>query len=153
MQYSTETLSLYIFICLKMFLTAMIRDEHAICFTWAPLLCYVITWRQTLPAIEVETQLYACHLHRKFALFCMPYYLRHDIENFSDYLLLLDLTVLVWKLKNINNAKCRQIDFFSLTFKPEVRSSSEVFGITKWTNQVLFCWAILFNYNNLSTSY
>ena len=40
-------------------------------------------------------------IHRKFALFCMPYYLRHSIEIFSDYSLLLDVTVLVWKLKNI----------------------------------------------------
>ena len=33
--------------------------------------------------------------------------------------------------------------FLGLTFKPEVRSSSETFAITKWTNQVLFCLGYL----------
>ena len=49
-------------------------------------------------------QPYACNLHRKFALFCTPYYLRHGIEIFSDYSLLLDVTVLVWKLKKIKQS-------------------------------------------------
>ena len=43
-----------------------------------------------------------------------------------------------------NNAKYRQIDFLSFTFKREVCSSSEMFLITKWTNQVLFCLDYLF---------
>ena len=43
-----------------------------------------------------------------------------------------------------NNAKYHQIDFLIFTFKPEVRSSSEMFVITKWTNQVLFCLDYLF---------
>ena len=61
--------------------------------------------------------------------------LRHGIELFSDYSLLLDVTVLVWKLKK-NNAKYRQNDFLRFTFKPEVHSNSEMFVTTKWTNQV-----------------
>ena len=40
-----------------------------------------------------------------------------------------------WKKK----LKWRQIDFLSFTLNPEVRSSSEMFVITKWTNKVLFC--------------
>ena len=40
-------------------------------------------------------------------------------------------------------AKYRQIDFLSFTFKLEVRRSSEMFVITKWTNQVLFCLSYL----------
>ena len=51
-----------------------------------------------------------------------------------------------------------QIDFFSFKFNPEVRSSSEMFVITKWTNQVLFCLGYLVQinkiaYNNFSMSY
>ena len=89
-------------------------------------------------------------------MICRPYYLRHGIEIFSDYSLLLDVNDRVWKLKK-NNAKYRQIDFLSFTFKPEVRSS-EIFVITKWTNQVLFCMGYLVHiklnaYNNFSTSY
>ena len=42
----------------------------------------------------MEIQLNACKLHRKFALFSTPYYLRHGIEIFSNYSLLLDVTVL-----------------------------------------------------------
>ena len=56
--------------------------------------------------------------------------------------LLPDFTILVWKLKK-NNAKYRQIDFLSFTFKSEVRCSSEMLVITKWTNQVLFCLGYL----------
>ena len=65
----------------------------------------------------------------KFALFCASYFLRYGIEIFGDYVILLDVTILIWKIKK-NNAKYRQIDFLSLTFKPEVRSSSEMFVIT-----------------------
>ena len=36
-----------------------------------------------------------------------------------------------------------EIDFLSFTFKPEVRSKKEMFVITKWTNQVLFCLGYL----------
>ena len=59
-------------------------------------------------------------------------------QNFSNYSLLLDATVLVSKLKK-NSAKYHQIDFLGFTSKLEVCSSSEIFVITKWTNQVLFC--------------
>ena len=83
----------------------------------------------------IEIQLYAYNLHRKFALFCTPYYLRYRIEICSVYSLLQDITVQVWKLKK---KKCRQIDFLRFTLKPEVGSSSEMFVITKWTNKVLF---------------
>ena len=31
----------------------------------------------------------------------MPYYLRHGIEIFSDYLFRLDVTVLIWNLNRI----------------------------------------------------
>ena len=74
-----------------------------------------------------------------FALFCTPYYLRHGIENFSDYSLLLDVIVLVWKSKKMQSAVKMIILSFTLT--PEVRSSSEPFVITKWTNHILFCLA------------
>ena len=57
-------------------------------------------------------------------------------------LLLLDVTVLVWKLKN--NAKYRQIDFLSFTFKPEVRSSSEMFVTQNGRIKFYSVWAILF---------
>ena len=83
----------------------------------------------------VESQyLHAIYI-MKLALFCTPYYLRHGIEIFIDYSLLLDVTALVWKLK-----KCKVI-FLSLTFKREVHSSSEMLVTAKWTNQVLFCLA------------
>ena len=77
----------------------------------------------------------------------MPYFLWYGIEIFSDYVLLLDVTILVWKLKK-NNAKYRQIDFLSFIFKLEVRSSSKMFVITKWTNKVRFC----LGYRGLSCS-
>ena len=56
---------------------------------------------------------------------------------FSDYVFITSLEI------EKNSAKYRQIDFLSFTFKPEVRSSSEMFVITKWTNQVLFCLGYL----------
>ena len=71
----------------------------------------------------------------------MPYYLQHGIEIFRGYSLLLDVTVLVWKVGT--NVKCRQNDFFKFCIQPEVHSSSEMFVITKWTNHVLFCLACL----------
>ena len=63
------------------------------------------------------------------------------------------------EIEKNNNAKYRQIDFFSFIFKREARSSSsEMFGITKLTNQVLICSAyqgqIKLNvFNNLSMCY
>ena len=52
------------------------------------------------------------------------------IEMFSDYSLLLDVTVLVWQLKKIMQSTV-ELTFLSFTFKPEVHSSSEMFVITK----------------------
>ena len=49
--------------------------------------------------------------HKKFALFCTPYYLRHGIEIFSDNSLPLDANVLFWKLKK------KKQDAVTLIFK------------------------------------
>ena len=38
--------------------------------------------------------------HTKFALFIMPYFLRHGIEIFNDNLFPIDFSVPFWKLKN-----------------------------------------------------
>ena len=137
MKYFTEMPSICIYFWMKIFLTAVIKDEHTSNDSnQTSLFCNVIAWWQTLPAAKsLKFSFYACSLHRKFALFCTPYFLWYGFEMFSDYVLLLDVTILVWKLKK-NNAKYRQIDF---TFKLEVGSSSEMIVITKWTNQVLFC--------------
>ena len=90
MKYSTETPSICICVCVKMFLTAVLQSDSSF------LLRKSMKTNTTSSEI-IEIQLYACNLHRKFALFCKPYYLRHSIEIFSDYSLLLDDTVLVWK--------------------------------------------------------
>ena len=45
---------------------------------------------------------------------------------------------IVSSLEIEKKAACGQIHFLSFPFKPEVRSSSEMFVITKCTNQVLF---------------
>ena len=45
-----------------------------------------------------------------------------------------------------------KIDFLSFTLKPEVHSSSEMFVITKWTNQVLSCKAIFIKINKMHTT-
>ena len=72
----------------------------------------------------------------------MPYYLRHGIDIFRDYSLLLDVTILAWKVGK--NVKCCQNDFFlSFASKSEVHNSSEMFDITKSTNHVIFCLAYL----------
>ena len=141
MKYSTEMPSICMFVCMKRFLTAVIKDEH----TSYDLLqsdSSFLLLNSMMKNTTIEIQLFACSLHRKFVQLCTPYFLRYGFEIFSDYVLLLDVTILVWQLKR-NNAKYRQIDFLSFTFKPEVRSSSEMFVITKWTNQVLFCLGYL----------
>ena len=128
-QYSTETISICISACLKMFLTTVIEVKQAsddlLYLDSSFLLCNSMKTKTTSSLI-IEIQLYACNLHSKFAQFCTPYYLRHGIGIFSVHLLLLNVSVLVWKLQ-----KC--------TFKLEVRSHSEMFVITKLTNQVLIC--------------
>ena len=49
--------------------------------------------------------------HKKFALFCMPYYLRHGIEIFSDNSLPLDGYVLFWKLNKNNKQNAVKLIF------------------------------------------
>ena len=70
-----------------MFQTAVIENEHAE-NEWLQS-DYSFLLRNSMKAnttsSEIEIQLYACNSHKKFALFCMPYYLRHGIEHFSDY--------------------------------------------------------------------
>ena len=75
--------SICIFVCMKMFLTAVIKDEHT----------------------------------------------SHDYSSLE--------------IEKKYNAKYPQIDFLRFIFKPEVPSSSAMFVITKWTNQVLFCLSYL----------
>ena len=76
--------------------------------------------------------------HKKFALFCTPYYLRQGIEIFSDNLLPLDITVLFWNLEEKNPQNAVKLIF---TYKPEVCSSREKFIATNWTNQALLSLA------------
>ena len=113
MKYSTETLAICIFVCLKMFLTAEIKDKHAsndLLHSDFSCLLRNSMKANTASSKIIEFQLYACSLHRKFALFSTPYYLHQGIEIFRDYSLLLDVAVLVWKVGK--NVKCRQNDFF-----------------------------------------
>ena len=63
--------------------------------------------KQTLPA--------AYNLHIKFALFCTPYCLQHGIEIFSDYSLLLAVTVL-YSLE-IEKKPKKQSDVILIFFK------------------------------------
>ena len=126
-----------------MFLTNEINDKHAsndLLHSDFSFLLRNSMKANTASSEIIEIQLYACSLHRKFALFSAPYYLWHGIEIFRDHSLLLDVAVLVWK--EGKNVKCPQNDFFlSFASKPEVHSSGEMFVITKWTNHVLFCLA------------
>ena len=50
---------------------------------------------------------------------------------------LMSLFLLLEIKKRIQNAI--NFDFLSFTFKPEVRSSHEMFIVTKWTNRDLLC--------------
>ena len=104
MKYSTEMPSICIFVCMKMFLTAMIKDEHTSNDSLQSDCSFLLRnsmVTNTTSSFFVEIQLFACSLHRKFALFCIPYYLLYGIEIFREYVLLLDVTILVWKLKKI----------------------------------------------------
>ena len=74
---------------------------------------------------SIEIQLYACNLHREFALFCTPYYLRHSIEIFNDYSLLLGVTALVAKLKKIMQSTYHQINFLSFRFYIQTGSAQQ----------------------------
>ena len=66
------------------------------------------------------------------------YYLRHGTEIFSDYLLPLDVTVLLWKLKKENMPS-------NLFLKHQIETGSaqhcEIFILIKWTYQVLLSLA------------
>ena len=138
--------SICIFVCMKMFLIVVVKDEHTSNDSFqsdSTFLSRKSMMTNTTSSYIIEIHLFACSLHRKFALFCTPYYLWYGIEIFSDYVLQLDVNILVWKFKK-SNAKYRQIDFLSFTFKPEVRSCSEMFVITKWKNQDLFCLGFLY---------
>ena len=75
---------------------------------------------------------------------------RQGIKIFSDCSLLLDVTVLVSKLKK-NGAKYHQINFLTFTFNPEVRNSSKMFVIrvkclSSQNGRIKFysVWVILF---------
>ena len=97
---------------MKMFLTAVIKDEHTSNDSLQSDSSFLLRNSMITNSI-IEIQLFACSLHsidREFALFCTPFFL-YGIEIFSDYVLLLDVIILVWKLKK-KDAKYRQIDFF-----------------------------------------
>ena len=68
----------------------------------------------TISTLMIEIQLKACILHTKFALFCTLYYLRHGIEIFSDYSLLLAVTVLI--LEIVKRYKMRSNLFLKLSY-------------------------------------
>ena len=100
-----------------MFLTAVIKVEYAsndLLQSDSSFLLRNNMKTNTTSSLIIEIQLYACNLHREFALFCTPYYLRHGINIFSDYSLVLDVTVVVSKLKK-NSEKYCQNDFISFT--------------------------------------
>ena len=62
-----------------MFLTAEIKDEHAsndLLHSDFLFLLRNSMKTNTASSWIIEIQLYACSLHKKFALFCVPYYLR-----------------------------------------------------------------------------
>ena len=86
-----------------MFLTVVIKDEHASNDSDSSFLLCNSMLTNTTSSLIIKIQIFACSLHGKFASFCTPYLLRYSIEIFSDYVLLLDVTIL-------NNA--RQIEFF-----------------------------------------
>ena len=81
-----------------MFMTGVIKVEHAsndLLQSHSSFLLRNNMKTNTTSSLTIEIWLNACNLHRKFALFCTPCYLRHGIEIFRDYSLLLDVTVLV----------------------------------------------------------
>ena len=75
---SIETPSICIFVCVKMILTAVIRDEHAsndLLQSDSSFLFRNRMMTNTISSLIIGIQLFACNLQRKFALFCKPYYL------------------------------------------------------------------------------
>ena len=90
--------SICIFVCMKKFLTAAIKDEHTsndLLQSDSSFLLRNSMMKNTTSSLIIEIQLFACSLHKKFALFCAPFYLWYGIEMFSDYALLLEVTILV----------------------------------------------------------
>ena len=86
-----------------MFLTAVIKDEHISNDSLQPESSFLLrnSVTNTTSSLIIEIQLFACSLQRKFAMFCTPYYLWYGIETFSDYVLLLDVTIQVVNWKKI----------------------------------------------------
>ena len=87
MKYSTETPSICIFVCLKVFLTAVIEVEHAsndLLHSDSSLLLRNSMKTNTTSSYFIEIQNYACKLLSNFALLCTPYYMRHGLEIFGD---------------------------------------------------------------------
>ena len=81
------------------------------------------------------------HLHlnvRKFALVCLPYYLGHGIEIFSIFFIITRRHCSSLEIEKKMQSVIKLM-FISFTFKQEVGSSSEIFVITKWTNQSKNC--------------
>ena len=74
------------FVCMKMFLTAVIQDEHASDDSLQSDSSFLLRnsmMTDTTSSWFIEIQLFASNLHRQFALFCTPYYLRYGIEIFQ----------------------------------------------------------------------
>ena len=63
------------FVCMKMFLTAVIKDEHASDDSLQSDSSFLLRNISMMTDSIIEIQFYACNLHRKLALFCTPYYL------------------------------------------------------------------------------
>ena len=92
------------FVCLKMLMTSVILNDQAP-KRFASIGFFVTSTQshkdKHYQELIIEIKLEACNVHTKFAILCRFYYLRHSIENFSDYSLPLDVTVLFRKLKKI----------------------------------------------------
>ena len=80
-----------VFVSLKMFLTGVIKDKHASNDLLQSVSSFLLRNNMktnTTSSLIIEIQLNAYNLHMEFALFCTPYYLRHGIDIFSDYILI-----------------------------------------------------------------
>ena len=89
---------------MKMFLTAVIKEKHTsndLLQSVSSFLLRNSMMTNTTSSLIIELQLlHAVYIGSSFALFCTPYFLWYGIEIFCDYVLLLDITILVGKLKN-----------------------------------------------------
>ena len=71
-----DAIHLY-FVCMKMFLTAMIKDKHSSNDSLQSDSSFLLRNNMminTTSSLIIEIQLFACKLHRKFSLICTPYY-------------------------------------------------------------------------------